>query len=81
MIRAEAERLKIGDIVVLNRHTGVNAGIKCEVTYVCNNPQDETIVAWVKPLPGERLFSVFGTPCDWQEYSYQNFYFLKGEPL
>ena len=63
MTKRQFEKLKVGDLVVLNGQCRVNVGHKCEVTYIC----DDRI--WVKPIDGEFKISNYCSP-DWNEICY-----------
>ena len=71
MKRTEFEKLKEGDIVVLNKMCRHNAGIKCNVTYVCRDVDIKCCCIWVKPIDGEREFSGDGICPEWNEISYK----------
>lgn len=66
MTKRQFEKLKKGDIVTLNGLCRQNAGLKCEVTYIC----DDRI--WVKPIDGKEIVSVsqWCLP-DWNEICYK----------
>ena len=47
MTKRQFEKLKKGDVVVLNGQCRKDVGVKCVVTYIC----DDRI--WVKPIVGQ----------------------------
>lgn len=64
MTRKQFEKLREGDTVVLNGQCRVNKGVRCKVTYICDDRM------WVEPVEGE-LVGVSGYCCpDWNEICY-----------
>ena len=66
MNNRQFKELKVGDHVITNGLSRSNSGIKCEVTYICEDR------IWIKPLKGERDFTdgCWAFP-DWNEISYK----------
>lgn len=63
--RRQFEKLKEGDMVILNGMCRQNAGFKCKITYKISD--DERI--WIEPIDGE-LSGLFCCS-DWNEISYK----------
>lgn len=65
MTKRQFSKLKEGDLVVLNGMCRQNVGMRCKVTYICDDR------LWVEPINGE-LVSISGWCCpDWNEISYK----------
>ena len=65
MTKHQFEHLKEGDIVITNAMCKHNSGIRCRVTYICDN------CIWVEPIYGERLFDRKDSSSNWNEISYK----------
>ena len=66
MTKLHFEKLKVGNTVILNKQCRTNAGMKCEVTYICEDR------IWIKPIDG--LLQNPSRYClpDWNEISYKS---------
>lgn len=67
MTKEKFKFLKVGSIVITNGTCRQNAGIKCVVTYICEDR------IWIRPIDGQKFISSDNWCSeDWNEVSYKS---------
>lgn len=73
MKKSEFEKLKEGDIVILNGLCHNNAGIKCIVVHIVRDKEERYCRLMIKTADGAKNLSIIGgILTNWNEISYKS---------